>query len=55
MTEASSEDEGYVTRPRDWRQIRRQKGIDNGPNESTTTTEVPKKEYKHKDYKNDNG
>ena len=44
MLEASEEDEGYVTLLRDWRQRRRRQGLDNGPEESTTTTEALKEE-----------
>ena len=42
MTEASEEDEGYVTRLRDWRQQRRRRGIDDGPKEYTTMIEASK-------------
>ena len=49
MTEASAEDEGYVTHPRDWRQLWRRWGIDEGPKEYTTTTETSKEEDEHKD------
>ena len=55
MIEASSEDEEYTTRPKDWRQQRRQRWLDDGPKEYTTTTEASAEEDKHKDYKNDNG
>ena len=54
MTEALEEDEGYVTCVRDRRQRRRQRGIDNGPKESTTTTEALEEEDEHKDYNKDN-
>ena len=54
-TEASEEDEEYATRPRDWRQQQRRRGIGDGPKESKTTTEASEEEDEHKDYKNDNG
>ena len=55
MTEASEEDKVYVTRPRDQRQQRRQRGLDDGLKESTTMTEASKEENEHKDYNNENG
>ena len=55
MTDASSEDEGYVTRPRDQRQQQRRRGLDDGSKEYTKTTEAPKEEYEHKDYNKYNG
>ena len=54
-TEGSTENEEYVTRPRDRRQQRRRKGIDDGSKESTTTIEATEEEYELKDYINDNG
>ena len=54
-TEGSTEDEEYVTRPRDWRQRRRRRGIDDGSKESTTMIEALEEEYDHRDYNNDNG
>ena len=55
MTEASVEDEGYVTGPRDRRQLRRRRGLDDGPKESTTKLEASKEEDEHKDYNNEKG
>ena len=55
MTEASSEDEGYVKRTRDQRQRWRRRGLDEGPEESTTTTEALEEEYEHEEYNNENG
>ena len=43
-----------MTRPRDWRQQRRWRGLNNGPKESTTTTEASAEEYEHKDFNNNN-
>ena len=40
-------------RPRDWRQLRRQQGLANGPEESTTT-EALAEEDDHKDYSKEN-
>ena len=54
MMEASTEDEGYVTRPRGWGQRRRRRGLDDGSEESTTTTESSKEEDEHKDYNKNN-
>ena len=39
---------------RDQRQGRRQRGLDEGPKESMTTTEASAEEYENKDYNNDN-
>ena len=55
MADSSSEDEGYVTRLRDWRQQGRQQGLDDGTKESTTTAEASKEEDDHEDYNNYNG
>ena len=42
-------------RPRDWIQQRRRRGIDNGPKESTKTTEASKEEDEYEGYNNKNG
>ena len=55
MTKASAEDEGYVMRPRDWRQQRRRRGLYDGPKEIITTAEALKEEDEHEDYNNNNG
>ena len=48
-------EQGYVTRPRGQIQQRRRRGIDDRPEEFTTTAEASKEEDEHEDYKNDNG
>ena len=55
MMEASEDEEEYTTGLRDWRKLRRQRGLDNGPEDATTTTEVLTEEDDHKDYYNKNG
>ena len=54
MRETLEEDEGYVTRTRDRRQQLRRRGLDNGPEESTTMTYASKAEYEHEDNNNNN-
>ena len=54
MTEALAGYEEYKSRPRDWRQQHRWRGIDDGSEESTTITEASAEEDEHKDYKNNN-
>ena len=53
--EASAEDKGYTTRPRDRRQRQRRQGLDNGSKGSTTTMEVLVEEDEHEDFNNNNG
>ena len=52
--ETLAEDEEYATRPRDQRQQRRRVRLDEGPEESMTTTKTSGEEDNHKDYSNDN-
>ena len=54
MTEALEENEGYATCQRDWRQLWKRQGIDDVPEDSTTTMEAEEEEDEHKDYYNDN-
>ena len=53
--EVSAEDEEYATRPMDWIQWRRRRGLDDKPEESATTTEASEEEDEHGDYNNGNG
>ena len=53
-TEASAEDKEYTTCPRDWRQLRRRRGIDDRPEVSTTTAKASAEEDEPKDFNNDN-
>ena len=48
-TEASAEYEEYATRPRNWRQRRRRRGIDDRPKEYTMATEALEEEDEHED------
>ena len=48
ITEASTEDEEYVTRPRELRKRRRRRGLDDSPEEYTTATEAPEEEMSTK-------
>ena len=50
----SEEDEEYTTRPMDWRQLKRRRGVDDTNEESTMTIEVSTEEDDHKDYYNNN-
>ena len=54
MIKASSEDDEYMNRPKDWRQQQRRQGLDYGPEESTTTIEASAEEDEQEDYNNDN-
>ena len=54
-TETLAEDKEYLVRPKDLRQQRIQQGLDDGPKESTTTTEASAQKYEHGDYNNDKG
>ena len=53
-TEALEEDVEYTTRPRDWRQRQRWRGLDGGIKEYTTMTEASAEEDEHEDYNNNN-
>ena len=53
-TEASSEDKEQTTRPRDWKPQLRRRGLDDGPEEYTTTMEALAEEDEHKDFNNYN-
>ena len=55
MTEASAEEKEYAVYLRDRIQQHRRQELDNGPEESMTTTEASEEEDEHKDYNNDNG
>ena len=55
IADASAKDKELTTRPRDIRQQRRRRGINDGPKGSTPTTEALAKEDEHKDFNNNNG